>query len=60
MKRDIQDIESKNPRELVKRIREALRRWYATVSVKELAVNKALVAEIEAFERLFSGAEVVS
>lgn len=60
MKGTIQSIDSKNPRELVKRIKEALRRWYATVSVKELAVNKALVAEIEALERLLSGAEVMS
>lgn len=60
MKREIQIVDSKNPRELVKRIREALRRWYATVSVKELAVNRALVAEIEALERILSGAEVVS
>lgn len=53
-------MDSKNPRELVKRIREALRHWYATISVKELAVNRVLVTEIEAFERLLSGAEVVS
>jgi len=59
MKNAIQNIDSRNPRKLVKRIREALRRWYATVSVKELAVNKALVAEIEAFERLLSGTEVM-
>lgn len=58
MKNEIQIVDSKNPREMVRRIREALRRWYATVSVKELVVNRALVAEIEAFERLLSGAEV--
>lgn len=60
MKNQMQIIDSSNSSELLKRIREALRRWYATVSVKELAVNRALVAEIEALERLLSGAEVVS
>lgn len=60
MKNQMQIIDSSNSTELLKRIREALRRWYATVSVKELAVNRALVAEIEGLERLLSGAEVVS
>lgn len=58
MKKEIQNVDSQSPREMVRRIRAALRRWYATVSVKELVVNRALVAEIEAFERLLSGAEV--
>lgn len=60
MKIENQIIDSNNPREMVKKIKEALRRWYATVSVKELAVNRALTAEIEALERLLSRAEVVS
>lgn len=60
MKIENKIIDSNNPREMVKKIKEALRRWYATISVKELAVNRALVAEIEALERLLSRAEVVS
>ena len=60
MKIKNQIIDSGNAREMVKKIKEALRRWYATVSVKELAVNRALTAEIEALERLLSRAEVVS
>lgn len=45
---------------LLKKVKEALRRWYATVSVRELTVNRALVAEIEALERMLSKVEVVS
>ncbi|MGE0525745.1 MAG: hypothetical protein AB7G93_01125 [Bdellovibrionales bacterium] len=52
--------EGKSTKDLLNRIKEAVRKWYGTLSVKELVVNKALVAEIEAFERLLSKQEVLS
>lgn len=60
MNNELKTIESKSAREMVEKIKKAVRRWYATVSVKELAINRALVAEIEAFERMLSGKEVTS
>lgn len=53
-------MKEENVHTLIRKIKEALRQWYATVSVRELAVNRALVAEIEALERMLSGTEVVS
>lgn len=60
MKKNDQSQNSKSTRELIQKIKRAVRVWYATVSVKELALNNALVAEIEAFERLMAGQEVLS
>ncbi len=60
MSNELKTIESKSAREMVEKIKKAVRRWYATVSVKELAINRALVAEIEAFERMLSRKEVTS
>lgn len=54
-------IEEKNStKDLLDRIKDALRKWYGTLSVKEIISNRALVAEIEAFERMLSKQEVVS
>lgn len=52
--------EEKSTKDLLNRIREALRKWYGTLSVRELISNRALVAEIEAFERMLMKQEVVS
>lgn len=52
--------EQKMTKDLLDRIKEALRKWYGTLSVRELISNRALVAEIEAFERMLSKQEVLS
>lgn len=43
----------------VERIITEIRNWYGNLSVKELAYNKALIAEIEKLERLLAGKVVV-
>lgn len=53
-------MKEENVHVLIRKVKEALRQWYATVSVRELTLNRALVAEIEALERMLSGAEAVS
>ena len=40
---------------LIKRIKMELRNWYGNLSVKELACNTSLVAEIEKIEKLLAG-----
>lgn len=42
------------------KLKEAFRKWYASLSVRELVQNQALASEIEAFERLLSRKEPVS
>jgi hypothetical protein len=44
----------------IERLKTVFRKWYGSLSVRELVSNKTLVAEIEAFERLLSGKEIVS
>lgn len=60
MSNETKNNESKSARELVEKVKKAVRRWYATVSVRELSINRALVAEIEAFERMLLGKGVTS
>jgi hypothetical protein len=43
----------------LERIKAEIRNWYGNLSVKELAYNKALIAEIEKLERLLAGKVVV-
>lgn len=43
----------------IERIKTEIRNWYGNLSVKELAYNKALIAEIEKLERLLAGKVVV-
>lgn len=43
----------------LERIKTEIRNWYGNLSVKELAYNKALIAEIEKLERLLAGKVVV-
>jgi hypothetical protein len=45
---------------LLDKIKEALRKWYGTLSVKEIIANRELIAEIESFERMLSGQEAIS
>lgn len=45
---------------LLDKIKEALRKWYGTLSVKEIVANRDLIAEIESFERMLSGQEAIS
>lgn len=52
--------DTQGSQDLIEKVKQAVRKWYATVSVKELALNRALVAEIEAFERLLAGKGVTS
>jgi hypothetical protein len=43
----------------IERIKTEIRNWYGNLSVKELAYNKTLIAEIEKLERLLAGKVVV-
>ena len=43
----------------LERIKTEIRNWYGNLSVKELAYNKALIAEIEKLERLLAGKVVI-
>ena len=43
----------------IERIKTESRNWYGNLSVKELAYNKTLIAEIEKLERLLAGKVVV-
>ena len=43
----------------IEKIKTEIRNWYGNLSVKELAYNKALIAEIEKLERLLAGKVVV-
>lgn len=45
---------------LLDKIKEALRKWYGTLSVKEIIANRELIAEIESFERMLNGQEAMS
>jgi len=54
------NIEEKSTKDLLERIKEALRNWYGTLSVKEIISNPILVAEIAALEKMLSKQEVLS
>ncbi|MBX3040531.1 MAG: hypothetical protein KF789_07495 [Bdellovibrionaceae bacterium] len=54
------NIEEKSTKDLIERIKEALRNWYGTLSVKEIISNPILVAEIAALEKMLSRQEVLS
>lgn len=43
----------------IQRLKTEIRNWYGNLSVKELAGNKTLIAEIEKLERLLAGKVVV-
>lgn len=58
MKTNLNEESSVN--QLLNKIKEALRKWYGTLSVKEIISNRALIAEIEALERMLSKREVLS
>lgn len=49
------DYENLENQALLKKLKEMFRNWYSFLSVKELAFNKKLTAEIEAIENLLSG-----
>lgn len=38
----------------IKKIRDELRAWYGSLSIKELTTNRVLVTEIERLEKLLS------
>lgn len=45
---------------VVARFKLEFRKWYGSLSIKEIIENKQLIAEVEAFERLLSRQEVMS
>jgi hypothetical protein len=48
------------PGSMILKIRNEIRNWYGTISVKELVSNHSLVAEIEKLERLLAQGLVTS
>ena len=48
------------PGTMIRKIRDEIRNWYGTLSVKELVSNHSLVAEIERLERLLAQGLVTS
>lgn len=48
------------PGSVIRKIRDEIRNWYGTLSVKELVSNHSLVAEIERLERLLAQGLVTS
>ncbi|MBX3032897.1 MAG: hypothetical protein KF865_03165 [Bdellovibrionaceae bacterium] len=58
MKSNLNEENSAN--QLLNKIRDALRKWYGTLSVKEIISNRVLIVEIEALERMLSKREVLS
>ncbi|MGE0631458.1 MAG: hypothetical protein AB7O96_03560 [Pseudobdellovibrionaceae bacterium] len=43
----------------IQKIKEEIRNWYGSLSIRELICNRELVAEIEKLERLMAGQVVV-
>jgi hypothetical protein len=44
----------------ISRLKEIFRRWYGSLSIREIVSNRKLIAEIESFERLLTGKEPLS
>ena len=44
---------------VVQKIKEEIRNWYGSLSIRELTQNKALIAEIERLESLLAKGAVV-
>ncbi len=46
--------------EAIQKIKDEIRSWYGSLSVKEIVCNKALITEIEKLERLLAGQVVAT
>lgn len=44
---------------VIQKIKEEIRNWYGSLSIRELTQNKALIAEIERLESLLANGAVV-
>lgn len=44
---------------VIQKIKEEIRNWYGSLSIRELTQNKALIAEIERLESLLAKGAVV-
>lgn len=53
MESTVDEIKTNVPARYLEKLRAEFRNWYGSLSVEELTLNKALVEEIEKFERLF-------